>query len=447
MLMKTSHTGKDVYLIFDVGKTHKKVLLFDVAYRVVMQESSEFPVVADDDGFEADDIEYIGNWLRQKIIDLSADPSWNILGINFTAYGAALVHLDIENRPVAPLYNYLKPVEPHIQEEFLSIFGGRENFSNDTSSTPMGMLNAGFQLFWLKYYKPEVFRKIHHSLFLPQYLSFLVTGKQFTDLTSLGCHTGLWDFGKNDYHSWVYDQWMQNVLAPITLEPIAGYIDIRGKQVPVGAGLHDSSASLLPYLYMSEEAFILLSTGTWAITLNPFNQSPLNREELNNDVLAYMLPNGQPVKSARLLMGVEHDLQCQKIAKNFYLPSQFHGHMKWDEKIYQEISEIPDNFILSAKGIWNFEVYGNGHYAYYGLMRGLLNILVSSFKKVDMPMINTVFVDGGFARNPVFMQMLKKKLPGKRFITTTVPEATAFGSLINMLRPDRIDLPSDSILF
>lgn len=446
MTLKTLHKGKDVYLIFDVGKTHKKVLLFDLAYRVVLEESSQFPTIRDEDGFEADDIDYISNWLKQKITDFSKDPSWNILGINFAAYGAALVHLDAENQPITPLYSYLRPVEPHIQEEFLNIFGGRDKFAKDTSSTPMGMLNAGFQLFWLKYHKAETFRKIHHSLFLPQYLSFLVTGNHFTDLTSLGCHTGLWDFGKNDYHSWVYNEWMQNVLAPIRQDPIAGFIEIRGKQVPVGVGLHDSSASLLPYLYMSEEAFILLSTGTWAITLNPFNVSPLTREELASDVLAYMLPNGQPVKSARLLMGVEHDLHVLKIAKNFYLPSHFHEQMKWDEKIYNEISQIPDNFILSGKGIWNFEVYGNGHYAYYGLMRGLLNILVSSFRMVDVPPISTVFVDGGFARNPVFMQMLKKKLPGKRFITTTVPEATAFGSLIYMRRPERIDLPSDSTL-
>jgi sugar (pentulose or hexulose) kinase len=230
------------------------------------------------------------------------------------------------------------------------------------------------------------------------------------------------------------------------MDPVAGYVEIRGRQVPVGVGLHDSSASLLPYLYMSEESFILLSTGTWAITLNPFNQSPLTAEELANDVLAYMLPNGQPVKSARLLMGIEHDFHVQKIAKAFYLPAYFNEHMKWDEKIYREVLEIPDNFIPSAKGIWNIEVYGNGHYAYYGLMRGLLNILISSFRMVDMGHISTVFVDGGFARNPVFMQMLKKFLPSKRFITTTVPEATAFGSLIYMRRPERIDLPYDSIL-
>lgn len=445
-MLKTLHTGKDVFLIFDVGKTHKKVLLFDPSYKVVKEELSEFPTIRDEDGFETDDIGLIAAWVKHTLADLSSDPQWNILGINFTAYGATLVNLDEAGNPVTPLYNYLKPIDPHIEEEFYSRFGGRETFGYETSSPPMAMLNAGFQLYWLKYHKPEQFRKIRVSLFLPQYLSFLVTGRKCSELTSIGCHTGLWDFRQQDFHSWVYDEWMQNILAPITQEPVAGYIEIRGKQVPVGVGLHDSSASLLPYMYMSEDSFIVISTGTWAITLNPFNQSPLTSEELASDVLAYMLPNGEPVKAARLLMGMEHDIQAQRISKQFYLPQHFYESVKWDESVYNEVSAIPDNFIHSSGGIWNMENYGTGLKAYYALLRGLLNLLVKSFQRVDMPSISTVFVDGGFARNPVFIQMLKKKLPRKSFITSTVPEATAFGSLIYLLQPQRIDLSDENTI-
>lgn len=445
-MLKAHHTGKDVFVIFDVGKTHKKLLLFDPSYKVVREESSEFPTIKDEDGFEADDIDLISTWVKQKIVDISADPSWNVLGINFTGYGATLVNLDEEGKPVTVLYNYLKPIEPHIEEEFYNLFGGRDKFATETSSPPMGMLNAGFQLYWLKYHKSELFRKIKVSLFLPQYLSFLVTGRKCTELTSVGCHTGLWDFRQNDFHSWVYDEWIQNIIAPITQEPVSGYIEIRGKAVPVGVGLHDSSASLLPYLYMSEDSFMLISTGTWAITLNPFNHSPLTAEELNSDVLAYMLPNGDPVKAARLLMGMEHDIQVQRIAKEFHLPSHFYESIKWDESVYMQNVDIPDNFIHSSRGIWNMEVYGNGIRAYYALMRGLLNMLVNSFNLVDMPGITTVFVDGGFARNPVFIQMVKKKLPRKRFITSRVPEATAFGSLIYLRQPERIDLSDENTI-
>ena len=39
--------------------------------------------------------------------------------------------------------------------------------------------------------------------------------------------------------------------------------------IAVGAGLHDSSAALIPYLSAFREPFILLSPGTWCISLNP----------------------------------------------------------------------------------------------------------------------------------------------------------------------------------
>lgn len=445
-MLRTSHKGKDIYIIFDVGKTHKKMLFYDKKFRVVRVDSSAFPTMLDEDGFEADDVHYIGQWVLDKIASVSADPQWNIRGINFTGYGATLVHLDSDGKPVSTMYNYLKPMEPHVVQGFYNLFGSNEKFALQTSSPPMGMLNAGFQLYWLKYHKPELFRKIHRSLFLPQYLSYLVTGRQCMDLTSIGCHTGLWNFADVDFHSWVYDEWMQNVLAPISQEPVAGYVDVAGKQVPVGIGLHDSSASLLPYLYMSEEPFILVSTGTWAVTMNPFNRSPLTAEELVNDVLVYMLPNGDPVKSSRVFMGMEHNLQGQRIARKFYLPQYFFENMTWDEAVFEELRQRPDHFIPSAQGEWDISGFGNGVTAYYALMRGLVNLLLQSFRRVDMPEISTVFVDGGFARNNIFMQMLKKKLPNKRIISSTVPEATAFGSLIYLLQPERIDLPDDAFI-
>lgn len=445
-MLRTSHKGKDIYIIFDVGKTHKKMLFYDKKFRVVRADSSAFPTMLDEDGFEADDIHYIARWVLDKIASVSADPQWNIRGINFTGYGATLVHLDSEGKPVSTMYNYLKPMEPDVVQGFYNLFGSSEKFALQTSSPPMGMLNAGFQLYWLKYHKQELFKKIHRSLFLPQYLSYLVTGRQCMDLTSIGCHTGLWNFADVDFHSWVYDEWMQNVLAPISQEPVAGYVDLHGKQVPVGIGLHDSSASLLPYLYMSEEPFILVSTGTWAVTMNPFNRSPLTAEELVNDVLVYMLPNGDPVKSSRVFMGMEHNLQGQRIARKFYLPQYFFENMTWDEALFEELRQQPNQFIPSAQGEWDFSGFGNGVTAYYALMRGLVNLLLQSFRRVDMPEISTVFVDGGFARNNIFMQMLKKKLPNKRIISSTVPEATAFGSLIYLLQPERIDLPDDAFI-
>ena len=34
-------------------------------------------------------------------------------------------------------------------------------------------------------------------------------------MTSIGCHTALWDYKKQDYHTWVKDEGIDKKLAPI----------------------------------------------------------------------------------------------------------------------------------------------------------------------------------------------------------------------------------------
>ena len=90
--------------------------------------------------------------------------------------------------------------------EFLEKYGPKEQFELETGSPFSGFLNSGLQLYWLKRTKPALFDKIRYSLHFPQYVSYLFTGIPVSDFTSVGCHTGLWDFTRNDYHRWVYDE-------------------------------------------------------------------------------------------------------------------------------------------------------------------------------------------------------------------------------------------------
>ena len=78
--------------------------------------------------------------------------------------------------------------------------------------------------------------------------------------------------------------------------------------------MHDSSAALIPYLACFDEPFLLISTGTWCISLNPFNHEPLTAEELQQDCLCYLSYEGKPVKAARYFGGNEHEQTVKKIA-------------------------------------------------------------------------------------------------------------------------------------
>ena len=43
-----------VILIFDIGKTNKKLLLFDEAYNMVHESIEQFQEIKDEDGFEGE---------------------------------------------------------------------------------------------------------------------------------------------------------------------------------------------------------------------------------------------------------------------------------------------------------------------------------------------------------------------------------------------------------
>ena len=66
MIMK-----EKVIAVFDIGKTNKKLLLFDFNLRLVSEKETRFSEKLDDDGFECDNIELIENWVRNRLRSLS----------------------------------------------------------------------------------------------------------------------------------------------------------------------------------------------------------------------------------------------------------------------------------------------------------------------------------------------------------------------------------------
>jgi len=302
-----------IIAIFDLGKTNKKLFLFDKRYEVVEERTRPFPEIADEGGFPCDDIHAISNWVREELDQLVHDPKWKLAAFNCCAYGASFVHIDAGGKILAPLYNYLKPYPEALQHELYDAYEGQMTFARKTASPILGNLNSGLQLYYLKEEKAELFKKIHTSLHLPQYMSYLVSGRLCSDITSIGCHTALWNFTLNRYHEWLYKEGIAGKLAPIFPSDQLMNCNWEGKSLLCGAGLHDSSAALIPYLSGFKEPFVLVSTGTWCISLNPFNQSRLTAEELKDDCLCYMEYRGKPVKASRLFSGYEHEKQINRV--------------------------------------------------------------------------------------------------------------------------------------
>ena len=71
-----------VIAVFDIGKTNKKILLFNQDLQVVYQDEQKFPEIKDDDGFDGDDIEKIEYWIHDSLKKVIQNPEYDIKALN-----------------------------------------------------------------------------------------------------------------------------------------------------------------------------------------------------------------------------------------------------------------------------------------------------------------------------------------------------------------------------
>lgn len=437
-----------VNAIFDIGKTNKKFFLFDSSYQKVYKSYTSFEEVKDEDGFPCDDLQAIERWANDSLRAVIQKGKFDVRSINFSTYGASWIHLDKNGKPLTPLYNYLKPIPEDILASFYDKYGDELTLAKETSSAPLGMLNSGLQLYWLKYTRPEVFAKIRWSLHFPQYLSYLFTSIPLSEFTSIGCHTFLWDYSKQDYHSWVYAEELDRILPPIVNTGTSINAKYEGNNYKIGVGIHDSSAALLPYFRSLKKPFLLVSTGTWSISINPFNQATLTEEDLKNDCLSFLSMEGKAIKVARLFLGYEYSLQVEKLSKHFKKDLGYHQEMKFDPDIYTKLKKNYSHYFhfeaiqleRDQPSATNLEALPSFEEAYHQLMMELVELQIQSCERaIGNTHITKLFIDGGFADNEIYVQLLSNHFQDLKIRTTESPLGSALGAAmaISGKEPDK----------
>lgn len=426
-----------VTAVFDIGRTNKKFFLFDEDFREVHREYVRFDMIEDEDGFPTEDVGQLTSWLRQVFNQILETQQYDVKSINFSSYGASFVHLDANGQVLTPLYNYNKPLPEDLIAQFYAKYGPLEEFTTHTGSNNAGMLNSGMQLYWLKHTKPEVFANIRYSLHLPQFLSYVFTGIPLSEYTSIGCHTALWDYRKEDYHDWVYAEELHHILPPIVSTETSINMLYRGKRIKIGVGIHDSSSALLPYLRSEQNPFLLVSTGTWSVSLNPFAEGALTLADQEAQCINYMRLNGQPVKAARLFLGEEYKRQAHWLTDYFGVDPAAHRSVKFDLEIYLQVVENYEPWFHLV------DIGGDGpaettipegttfEYAYHLLLEQLTRLQVANIRAALGGLeVNKLFIDGGFSGNEVYVSLLTHHFRNLKVRTTDSSLGSALGAAI-----------------
>lgn len=295
--------------VIDIGKTNAKLALVDLETLREIAVVTRPNRVLQGPPWPHFDVE--GHWTF--LLDALAvfHREHGIDAISVTTHGAALALLDAAGGLAAPVLDYEHNGPDALAAEYDAL---RPPFSQ-TGSPRLGQgLNVGAQLHWMFQADPGLRDRTATLVTYPQYWGHRLTGGVATDVTSLGCHTDLWNPGAGAFSTLVDRLQIRDKIAPArqsgdilgTVLPEVAARTGLPVTTPVVCGIHDSNASLYPHVLGRPAPFSVVSTGTWvvvmsvgsrAVTLDPARDALINVNAL-----------GQPVNSARFMGGREYEV-------------------------------------------------------------------------------------------------------------------------------------------
>ncbi|WP_425038668.1 FGGY-family carbohydrate kinase [Primorskyibacter sp. S187A] len=390
--------------VIDIGKTNAKLVLVD------RQTLSEIAVITRPNtcipGPPWPHFDVEGHW-RFLLEGLRAfHAAHGIEAISVTTHGACAALLSKDGQLAAPILDYEHAGPDDTAAAYDAI---RPPFAETGSPRLAGGLNIGAQLFWQFQSDPGLKDRTHQIVTYPQFWGARLTGVTATDPTSLGCHSDLWNPTDATLSSLVDGFGLASKLAPVRapsdiLGPILPHVaDATGlaPETPVYCGIHDSNASLLPYVLSETPPFSVVSTGTWVIAMSIGGR--VRSLDPNRDTLINVTATGQPAPSARFMGGREHDLAT---AGPYPDPTQ----QDLETILGEEITLLPA--VVSDTGpfkgqtaLWIGEEPQRGTGA-RGAAVALYLALVTAECLSNIGQEGKIIVEGPFAGNSIFLDML-----------------------------------------
>ncbi|WHO76335.1 FGGY-family carbohydrate kinase [Rhizobium sp. BT03] len=300
--------------VLDIGKTNAKVVVLDSGTGAEIAVLKRPNITIKTGPYPHYDIEALWSFALDALKSLAREPGFDAISI--TTHGAAAALLDRAGALAMPVIDYEHEYPEAIRNAYTAL---RPSFG-ETFSPRLAMgLNVGAQLHYQKSAFPEEFAKVATILTYAQYWTARLTGVAANELTSLGCHTDLWNPKTSDYSSLVDRLGIRGLMAPIrsafdALGPVLPEIAVTlglDAPVPVYCGIHDSNASLLPHLVHRAAPFAVVSTGTWVINFGVGGD--LDHLDAERDALANVDAYGRTVPSSRFMGGREFELLSAEI--------------------------------------------------------------------------------------------------------------------------------------
>ncbi len=296
--------------VIDIGKTNAKLALVDLSSLTemavvtrpnIVQPAPPYPHY-DVDGHWAFLLDALAQFHREHRVD----------AISVTTHGACAALLDSTGTLAAPILDYEHTYPTSIVDAYDAI---KPDFAQTGSPKLAGGLNIGAQLHWLFATDPALKDRTAQIVTYPQYWGHRLTGVTATDITSIGCHTDLWNPNKGTFSDLPLELGIHDKVAPVRrpsdiLGPILPEIAKAtglAPDTPVCVGIHDSNASLYPHVVSQDGPVSVVSTGTWVIVMSMKTSGAATLDPAR-DTLVNVNAYEQAVASARFMGGREFEL-------------------------------------------------------------------------------------------------------------------------------------------
>jgi sugar (pentulose or hexulose) kinase len=425
-------------IVLDIGKTLAKLSLWSAGGAMIERRVRANARVTTG-SYAALDAAGIEAWLAEVLRDFSrlADVG-AIIPVGHGA-AAAIIRGD---RLACPPLDY----EDAMPESLRARYDVERDAFSDTGSPalPDG-LNLGAQIFRLETLEPDL-AKDTQILPWAQYWSWLLCGVAASEVTSLGCHTDLWNplTGKPsalaERRGWA-----------ARLAPLRGASEVLGTLTPawvartglpadteVHCGLHDSNAALLAargFAEIADSESTVLSTGTWFVAMrSPKDVASMDTSRLDEarDCLINVDALGKPTPSARFMGGREIETLIGLDTRRIDIAPDQPALLAALPDVLADGAMVLPTF---APGFGPFPQGGGRWIAEPGdhaARRAAVSLYAALVADASLGLIGTqerLLIEGRFAEGQVFVRALATLRPDVRVYTGKAHNDVSYGAL------------------
>jgi sugar (pentulose or hexulose) kinase len=297
--------------VIDIGKSHAKFAVVDLDAQAEIDVRKTPNAVLTAAPYPHYDVERLWDFILESITELNGAHPLDALSV--TTHGATAALIDEDGDLTLPVLDDAYKGPDVLRQDYDK---ARPDFSETYTPRGAGGFNLGAQLYWQERSFAAEFARTRWVLPYPQYWSYRLTGVPASEITSLGCHTDLWNFETDLYSSLVLKQgWLDKMPEVRPAFEVLGIVKPElcrslglKPRVPVHVGIHNGNAALLPHLLAYKPPFAVVSTGTCVVAAAPGGD--LATLDPKRDCLANLDVHGHPVPSARFMGGQEFSQLC-----------------------------------------------------------------------------------------------------------------------------------------